>query len=700
MSPRVVDHLWSARRGNFVGRKAEKSLLRSALTMPQLPFFVLFITGPGGVGKSSLLYEFIELGQECGARTLYVDGRNVDATPAGLLNALAEGMEISGPEQILEELGHRSRRTLLLLDTYEALSSIDAWLRDEFLPQLSDRILVVIAGRSPPALAWQTHPGWSGLTHQISLRNLDAETSREYLQYRAVPLTAYDNILSFTHGHPLALSLIADVFDQRADFRFEPAAVPPDIVKALLEQFVQKVPGPAHRTALEVCSLLRSTTEDLLAEILHIPDAHELFQWLRSLSFIQPGRRGVFPHDLAREALLTDLQWRNPEWYSELRTRARASFVQRLQQSGTQGQRRILRDYIFLHRSNPMVQPFYVWEESATWTDQFRPADRSLLLAMVEQHEGAESARLAAHWIDIQPYAVSVIRDEHRQPIGFLLGLSLADLAPEQRGQDPAVQAAWTFLEEQIPLRPGERVTYFRFWMDRDAYQAVSPVQSRIFINCVQHYLTTPKLAYTLFSCSDPDFWADVFVYADLHRLPVLDYEIGGREYGVYGHDWRAVPPTAWLDLLAERETARDPQAVMPLPRQQLLVLSQSDFASAVRDALRSYARPVELVDNPLLRSQLVVAQAGLDSDQQERVQVLCRLLQEAANTLQASAKGERYYRALHRTYFQPAATQEAAAELLGLPFSTYRRHLRTGIDRVIQLLWQVEIGAVDSIAL
>jgi hypothetical protein len=40
----------------------------------------------------------------------------------------------------------------------------------------------------------------------------------------------------------------------------------------------------------------------------------------------------------------------------------------------------------------------------------------------------------------------------------------------------------------------------------------------------------------------------------------------------------------------------------------------------------------------------------------------------------------------------RPAATQEAAAELLGLPFSTYRGHLTRGVERVCDRLWQREL--------
>ncbi len=82
------------------------------------------------------------------------------------------------------------------------------------------------------------------------------------------------------------------------------------MVKTLLERFVQRVPSPAHRTALEACALVRVTTELLLGEMLGIPASgstaegvHGLFEWLRELSFIESGTEGIFPHD-----------WRAKHW--------------------------------------------------------------------------------------------------------------------------------------------------------------------------------------------------------------------------------------------------------------------------------------------------------------------------------------------------------------------------------------------------
>jgi DNA-directed RNA polymerase specialized sigma24 family protein len=48
-------------------------------------------------------------------------------------------------------------------------------------------------------------------------------------------------------------------------------------------------------------------------------------------------------------------------------------------------------------------------------------------------------------------------------------------------------------------------------------------------------------------------------------------------------------------------------------------------------------------------------------------------------------------------TYLTGTPTQQAAARRLGLPFSTYRRHLKEGLQELSDRLWQVYRG--DSAA-
>ena len=180
-----------------------------------------------------------------------------------------------------------------------------------------------------------------------------------------------------------------------------------------------------------------------------------------------------------------------------------------------------------------------------------------------------------------------------------------------------------------------------------------------------------------------------VFACADLTRVPEADFGVGGRRYGMYWHDWRTVPPTAWLQLLADREIAVAAQTPPPAPSVPLVVLSQPAFAAAVRDALKDFTRPDLLRRNPLLRSRLVASRAGAAGD---AVAALRALLEATAATFQHAPRDAKLFRALDRTYFHPAETQEQAAELLDLPFSTYRRHLAAGVARLVDPLWQQEL--------
>lgn len=700
MSSSLVERLNTERYRRFVGRKREIELFQSALAKlaagiaaSELPFHVLHLFGPGGVGKTSLLSQFVRICNIQNVQTIHVDARNIEPTPDSFISTFRSLMSLDASDSPLQVLATQPELRVVLLDTYETLTPLDEWLREVFLPQLPENTLIVIAGRHAPSSAWRTDPGWQTLIHPLPLRNLSPEESQTYLTKRAVPAIQHRAVLDFTHGHPLALSLIADVFAQGQEICFQPESAP-DVVKTLLQKFIQDVPTPAHRLALEACALIRLTTEALLAQMLSMPDVHELFQWLRELSFIESGQLGLFPHDLAREVLIADLRWRNPDWYTELHRRARSYYTTRLQQTNGQEQHRVLFDYIFLHRDNPAVRPRFAWQQnSSLLTDTMQESDKTLLVRMVAEHEGEESVHLAVHWLALQPQNVLVFRDSQQQVAGFVLMVALHQAKVEDLNADPGAIAAWRYLQNNAPLRKNEGATLFRFWMARDTYQAVSPMQSLIFINFVQHHRTTAGLAFTFFPCAEPDFWAAMFAYADLARLPEADFEVGGRHYGIYGHDWRVVSPTVWQELLAQREIAASAQAIAPSQvSEPLLVLSHPDFVKAVQAVLRNFSRPHALHDNPLLRSRLVVEHVAA-SGNTEGIAALQDLIKEAAESLQSSPRDQKLYRALYRTYLHPAPTQEQAAELLNLPFSTYRRHLKAGVIRVADILWQQEIG-------
>lgn len=707
MPSSLSSQLEAARRKQFVGREADLALFHSALAAPELPFYMLHIFGPGGVGKTFLLKQFAASAEQAGATAIYVDGRNIEPTPGGLLNALRSATLTVNPHANLPEggdadaiwgaLNTREKRGVILIDTYETLAPLDGWLRDELLPNVPENVLLVLAGRQAPSSGWRADPVWNTLIKAIPLRNLSPDESRIYLAQHSIPAGQHQNVLAFTHGHPLALSLVADTFAQRGNVAtaFQPEETP-DVIRALLERFVQKVPSPAHRAALEACALIRVLTEGLLCQMLNVPEAHELFEWLRDLSFIDAGRSGIFPHDLAREAIAADVRWRNPDWYAELHKRARAYYNGRIQQVHGVEQQRALFDFTFLHRDNVVVRQYVDWQESGSIRiEPARPADMEDILEMIRGFEGDESASYAAHWFARQSEGVFALR-ESNQLTGYLARVALESASEDELKADPVALKAWNFVRRRAPLRPGERATLFRFWGARDTYHQVGPVQSLIFISAVQYYLTTPRLAYTLFVCADPDFWELLSAYADLERLNDLEWDAdaNGKHYGLFAHDWRVTPPAAWLELMAEREMALNPQTfTRPKPTAPVIALSEPDFTDAMRDALRQMSRSQTLRGNALLGSRLVLEKAGQNASENERINALKKLVMEAADGLQATPRDMKLYRAFYHTYLKPAASQEQASELLDLPFSTYRRHLQAAIERITNALWQKELG-------
>ena len=112
---------------------------------------------------------------------------------------------------------------------------------------------------------------------------------------------------------------------------------------------MRDAPTPTHRQALEASAQVRVVTEPLLGALLDLPDAAELFGWMRGLPFVDPGPLGLYPHDLARNVLASDLRWRHPDRYVDVHTRARLHYLARLEDADPATHAGVLMDLMFLH---------------------------------------------------------------------------------------------------------------------------------------------------------------------------------------------------------------------------------------------------------------------------------------------------------------------------------------------------------------
>jgi AAA ATPase domain len=391
----LAGRLGRAGERSFVGRDGERELVAAALAADEPPFAVLVLHGPGGVGKTALLRRMCLDAEAAGVLAVAVDARTLTPSPVAFVAAIGRELGLPADEDPVPVL-REAPRLLLAVDTFEQCAVLQGWLRQEFLPRLPADAVTVLAGREPPEAAWRFDPGWQDLLRVVAVRNLPPADAAALLAARGVPDSAHAELLAFAGGHPLALCLLAELVQRGEEPNLRERGTP-DVVRTLLERFVDEAPSPRHRAALEVCAHARVTTESLLRGVLGDPGAGELFAWLHGRSFVEHGAEGLYPHDLARDVLDTELRWRDPDRYTDLHRRLREYLVHRMAGPDSDAAR-YWRDSMFLHRRNPVFAPFLSWQvESGVYADDPRPGDRPAVLAMAAVAEGDESAAIPEH---------------------------------------------------------------------------------------------------------------------------------------------------------------------------------------------------------------------------------------------------------------------------------------------------------------
>jgi hypothetical protein len=664
---RLGDVLAAARRRTFVGRERELAAFDDALT-GRSSRRVFLVHGVGGIGKSTLLREFDARAEAAGRRAVLVDGREVDPSPDGLRAALTPALaELPAPA--------------VLIDHYEQLTALDGWVRREWVPELPADGVVVLAGRDAPDPAWRLLPGWRELGCVLRLDCLSEEESAEFLVRSEVPSDRHAVLVPLSRGHPLALALLADAAAEGP--LPEALADAPDLVSALLAGVVSQTPGEAHALGLATCTVAWSTTEDLLADTVG-EAAAEVWDWLARQPYVARGPRGLILHDLARDVLVAELERRSPEQQRRLHRIVHDRVVAQIRAAEGPDRQHPAEQLLYLHRRSPLT--------STIWTLRSRgsaavvpgtPEDHPAVVAMVERFRGAETTALARRWLPEVPDALHVVRQTDGLS-AFAFALLLPTGSPLER-EDPVVRTALEYADRTAPARPGEQIHLMRFMSgalegERDPYAVL--VSSVVALTT---WLTRP-LAWSFVASADPAFWGPFFTYLGMTRVTEVGFD--GQSFPMYGMDWRRLSPDQWMDMMNDRERTG---ATGPPPAHLLRPppLGREAFAAAVRTALRDLHRDDRLRAGPLFGSRLALGPDGPSPEQ------LRTTLQRAVAALARQPRGDELRRVLDRTFVRPAPTQEGAAEVLDLPFSTYRRHLAAALAELTELLWAAEIGAI-----
>jgi hypothetical protein len=640
-------------RQRFIGRVSELAFLDRCLDEADAPSSVVHVSGPGGVGKSTLLREVARRAAVRGRSCIAVDGRELGPAP-GLLEA------------VMREAAKHSR-PVVLLDSYERMTALDPYLRRELIPALPDQALVVMAGRGTPDPAWFSG-GWEAVSAHLDLSALAPVDAQRLLAAHGLSDERVPGIIDWAAGSPLALALAADAATADASWNAARSPDRPDLIRSLLHRLVETELRDIRRSALGVAVVARSTTPQLLRAMLGDADSDAEYRQLAELTVTEPVGEGIRLHELARKVVLADLRLRNPDLERDLRRR----IVDYLYARALDGEPLVMIDMAHL-LENPLLRWGFGWHGNVSYRiDSVRRDDADAVERLTSGRQNMQWWQLTRRYFTAAPERAAVARDRADRICGYMVYMSPAT-APRFADSDPLIGSWLAHAREN--RAHGDSV----IWQAAVDLTGQGQVQAMLGIaGVLRSGVSNPRFTYLPIDPSYPGA-VDFARALGAAHLTDLDARIGSQFVHCYQMDYGAGGLFTRLHAQVYRELGLPPpQAERPSPSPVVSAGVPAALVDAVRDALRNFRVPRELARSPLASGASV----------QERAESVRQSLRHAADEAFGDSETERLlHGVLLAGYIEPLRSHEAAASALCLSRAAYFRRLRTAVSRVAEHL-------------
>lgn len=567
--PRLRDWLNQQATRNFVGRKQEIEQLLYLITDRKLP--VVFVHGIGGIGKSSLLNMFAAEAQARGAVVIRLDCRTIKPSPEGFVRELtnAIGGDSADVEQVAARLSQIGERVILTLDTYEVFRMMDTWLRQVFIPALSDCVHIVFCGREAPVSAWHTTPGWEGMVKSIRLGPLSNAECEALLLQCGVDERDMQRVASFTQGHPLALKLAVAAITEHPDLNLKEVESQ-RVVTELAQLYLSDVSDPVGRMTLEAASVVRRTTRSLLSAMLPDIAPSDTYDRLQALPFVENSSDGLMVHDMVQQAIASSLRSVDPERYYHYCRRA----WQQLRSEFSVGSRatvwRYTADMIYLIDNPGVHDAFFPTDAHLFAMDTARAEDGAAIFDITLQHRGPEMVNILKYWWQVQPSAFFVARGRHLEVAGFYCLLKVQPFDDGALFTDSLTSLWWQHLQTN-PIPEKQIVLFALCWLGAEAGEEPSPVQGLLWMDLKRTYMEYPQTRRIYNAFRNGKFWVPVFEslgFRVIEPSPVLD----SKPYVNVMNDFGPQLVPGWMAGLVDAQLGVTPPVVLDVEARALLV--------------------------------------------------------------------------------------------------------------------------------
>jgi len=542
----IGDRLRATAERRFVGRESELAELGGALATQSGGTQLYFVHGPGGIGKTTFLERLKSEATRAGIVCASIDASAIAATPMAMVAAIAEDLVLFNTAITLQDISAAMTSSgcrLLLIDSFDAMGETSGWVREKLLPALPAEVRIVAAGRNAPDTLWTAHPLWSDAMRCIQLSSLSREESSHLLEVHAIDKTAHEAILELSHGHPLALVLLAAEMRRHGKI---PSSLGRDVVRGLIKRCVSGAPTPVHRRALEVSARARTTTIALLADVIDPLQAPNLFNWLSEQCYMNAGARGLSPHDLVRDVVDEDLRWRDPEGSRELDGALNRCLLRQLRNGRHDSHTAI--ELQFLERNSAVMKRYF---------DFGALGSISIGAAIADDREGIARLRDAGlspaekEMFDLWSGHPATRTFVARRPNGVVCGVTLilemdqVDYVTAEK--DPVVSAVRRSLGHTLPGSDGVSLMS-RFTIPEGDRCEAGPAMNALQICHLMHWATEQNLHLWIIVAHYPDHFVPLLAEMHFDRVPDCDRTFGGMPVGCFMHDWKSEPWLVWRD--------------------------------------------------------------------------------------------------------------------------------------------------------
>lgn len=482
----LAERVRDAAVASFVGRARELEWVQTCLLDEAIP--LLFLHGIGGVGKSALLAALGARLEQRGVRVVRLDGRDVEPTPTGFIEALGDawGEPLSSVEAMGRALADRGT-IVLSIDEYDALWLIDGWIRTELAPTLPENCRVVFCGRNRPVSVWTSRPGWDALVRTLQIDPLETDDARRFLQRLGVSQEHMEPVLSAGAGHPLSLELAARAIASRPDLPLHEVESR-RVLDELVARFLAHVSDPRDRGIVEAASLLRRVTRPLLADMLEDGDAQG-FENLRRLDFVESSADGLIVHQSVRTAVERVLRAVDPRRHHELRARAWSHLRSELERGSSERRWRSVADALYLVEQPSIREAFFPTDEFRVSFEPAGPDDADAVLDTARVISGpAEAERLRAWW-EHDPAHFRVARAADGSIAGFHVLAFADEIDADLARRDPVLEQWRAHLAEH-PTLEGRRSLLNRRALDVVHGDGRSDVRAASWLDIKRAYVS------------------------------------------------------------------------------------------------------------------------------------------------------------------------------------------------------------------